>query len=56
MKASPEIEDWFATKKPPAEAAMRRVREIILSADPRLTECNLALTAAKVKPAAKRKT
>jgi hypothetical protein len=38
MQASPEIEHWFATKKPPAEAAMRRVREIILSADPRLTE------------------
>ena len=38
MKASPEIEHWFATKKPPAEQAMRRVREIILSADPRLTE------------------
>jgi hypothetical protein len=38
MKASAEIERWFATKKPPAEAAMRRVREVILSADPRLTE------------------
>jgi len=38
MKASAEIERWFAAKKPPAEPAMRRVREIILSADPRLTE------------------
>ena len=38
MKASAEIERWFATKKPPAEPAMRRVREIILGADPRLTE------------------
>ncbi len=35
---SVEVERWFATKKPPAEPAMRRVREIILSADPRLTE------------------
>jgi hypothetical protein len=38
MKTSAEIERWFATKKPPAEAAMRSVRNIILSADPRLTE------------------
>lgn len=38
MKAGAEIEKWFATKKPPAEPAMRRVREVILSADPRLTE------------------
>jgi hypothetical protein len=38
MKAGAEVEGWFATKKPPAEAPMRRVREIILSADPRLTE------------------
>lgn len=33
-----DVEKWFTTKKPPAEPAMRRVREIILSADPRLTE------------------
>jgi hypothetical protein len=38
MAAAAEIESWFATKKPPAEVAMRRVREIILGADPRLTE------------------
>jgi hypothetical protein len=38
MAASGDIEKWFATKKPPAEMAMRRVREVILSADPRLTE------------------
>src|ERR1700692_1323107 len=38
MAASADIESWFATKKPPAEAAMRRGREVILSADPRLRE------------------
>jgi hypothetical protein len=38
VKAAVEVEQWFVTKKPPAEPAMRRVREIILSADPRLTE------------------
>lgn len=38
MKAGAEVERWFATKKPPVEAMMRRVREIILSADPRLSE------------------
>lgn len=35
---NPEVEDWFATRKPPAEAALRRVREVILAADPRMTE------------------
>ena len=38
MNTSADVEKWFATKKPPAEPAMRRVREIVLSADPRLTE------------------
>ena len=38
MKPSPEIEAWFTQKKRPAEPAMRRVREVILGADPRLTE------------------
>ena len=38
MPINPEVEDWFATKKPPAEAALRRVREVILAADPRMTE------------------
>ena len=38
MAATAEIESWFAAKKPPAEVAMRRVREVILSADPRLRE------------------
>lgn len=38
MRKNPEVDRWFAEKKPPSEGAMRRVREIILSADPRMTE------------------
>lgn len=38
IKTSPEVERWFAEKKPPAEATIRRVREIILRADRRMTE------------------
>lgn len=38
MPTNPEVEEWFATRKPPAEAALRRVREVILAADPRMTE------------------
>jgi len=38
MKTSPEVERWFAEKKPPTEATIRRVREIILGADRRMTE------------------
>ena len=38
MTGSADVELWFATKKPPAEPAMRSVREVILRADPRLTE------------------
>jgi len=33
-----EVDDWFATKKPPAEPALQRVRQVILGADPRMTE------------------
>ncbi len=33
-----DVEDWFASRKPPAESALRRVREIILGADQRMTE------------------
>jgi hypothetical protein len=33
-----EVEAWFAEKKPPAEAALRRVRDVILGADPRMAE------------------
>ncbi|MFI5282502.1 MAG: DUF1801 domain-containing protein [Candidatus Dormibacterales bacterium] len=36
MKGKPEIEDWFAGK--PAEPALKRVRELILAADPRMAE------------------
>jgi hypothetical protein len=32
------VERWFEETRPPAEAAMRRVREIILAADPTVTE------------------
>ena len=38
MNTSPEVEAWFAEKKGSAEVALRRVREIILAADPRMTE------------------
>jgi hypothetical protein len=38
MKTSPEVERWFAEKKLPAEPTIRRVREIILRADRRMTE------------------
>jgi len=38
MPKNPEVEDWFAAKQPPAEAALRRVRDVILAADPRMTE------------------
>ena len=38
MKTSPEVERWFAEKKPPTEVTMRKVREIILGADGRMTE------------------
>src|SRR5438445_4937867 len=38
MTKNPEIERWFVEKKPPMEATLRRVREIILGADRRMTE------------------
>ena len=38
MKKSPEVDSWFAERKPPAAAAMQRVRDVILKADPRMTE------------------
>jgi hypothetical protein len=38
MKTNPEVERWFAEKKAPTEATIRRVREIILGADRRMTE------------------
>ncbi len=33
-----EVDRWFKERKPPAEPAMQRVREVILRADNRLTE------------------
>src|SRR6202022_5210444 len=38
MKANPEVERWFAEKKPSTEATIRRVRDNILRADRRMTE------------------
>ena len=38
MKANPEVERWFAAKRPPAEPAMRRVRDVIMGADRRMSE------------------
>ena len=38
MKTSPEVERWFKEKKPPHEATIRQVRQIILGADRRMTE------------------
>ena len=38
MKRSAEVDKWFKEKKPPAEAALQRAREVILRADPRVTE------------------
>jgi hypothetical protein len=38
MKTSAEVERWFAERKLPTEATIRRVREIILRADRRMTE------------------
>jgi hypothetical protein len=35
---SSEVDRWFAERKPPAETTLQRVREIILAADPRVTE------------------
>ena len=32
------VERWFAKTKPPSEAALRRVRDIILGADPSMRE------------------
>jgi hypothetical protein len=38
MKVNSDVEQWFAAKKHPQEEALRRIREIILDADPRMTE------------------
>jgi hypothetical protein len=36
VKTDPEVEKWFSGK--PAEPTLRRVRDVILGADPRLSE------------------
>jgi len=38
MQKSAAVERWFKTTKPPSEAALRRVRDIILGADPSMRE------------------
>jgi hypothetical protein len=38
MAPSIAVERWFAKTKPPSEAALRRVRDIILGADPSMRE------------------
>jgi hypothetical protein len=38
MKTNLEVDRWFADMKPPAEQALRRVRDIVMRADPRMTE------------------
>ncbi len=38
MKTNPEVERWFASKKLPNEMVMRRVQEILLAADPRISD------------------
>ena len=38
MGTNATVESWFKAKNPPAEGVMRRVRDIILKADPRMTD------------------
>lgn len=38
MRRSPTVERWFERTKPPSEDALRRVRDIILAADPSMRE------------------
>src|SRR6266702_4838529 len=38
MKKSTAVERWFKMTKPPSEAALRKVRDIILGADPSMRE------------------
>lgn len=33
-----DVDEWFAARRPAAADALQRVREIILAADPRMTE------------------
>jgi hypothetical protein len=38
MGSDPAVEAWFRERKHPLEEALRRVRAIVLGADPRVTE------------------
>ena len=38
MKRNAEVERWFAEKKLPNEKPIRRLREILLAADPRISD------------------
>ena len=38
MKTNAEVERWFASKRLPNEKVMRRVRDILLAADPRISD------------------
>ena len=38
MKKNPAVDEWFATYDNPQKQGVQRVREIILGADPRITE------------------
>ena len=38
MRKSAEVERWFKTTKPPAEGAMRCLRDVILGADASMSE------------------
>lgn len=39
MKRSPEVDAWFDAYDNPQKAGVQRVRELVLAADPRVTEC-----------------
>jgi hypothetical protein len=38
VRKSADVERWFKTTKPPSEAAMRRLRDVILGADGSMSE------------------
>jgi hypothetical protein len=38
VNVNPDVDAWFAQKRPPLAEAMLRVREVILDADPRIEE------------------
>lgn len=38
-RKSADVDAWFTKKQHPQEALMRKVRDVILAADPRIAEC-----------------